>query len=184
MAATLTGNTGQTTLPPLDNNNLIHHPDSCLGLSLPLIERIARILPHNPRTIVSIGSGTGLFEALLLQYEPELILYGVEVKSDPPVNKYIPERYAETVGGTWDLCSLAENAAAWLFVYPRDPKLVAQYLERYADSRSLEIVIWLGPREDWTVFEPCFKRTSMRAEMSQDGPLRPYEMMVIYRTKT
>ncbi|KAF2805023.1 uncharacterized protein BDZ99DRAFT_111585 [Mytilinidion resinicola] len=182
MAAT-TRNTGQTALPPLDNN-LVHHPDSCLGLSLPLIERIARILPHNPRTIVSIGSGTGLFEALLLHHEPDLTLYGVEVGSDLSINKYIPEQYTETVGGTWDLCSLAESAAAWMFVYPRSPKLVAQYLERYASSKTLEMVVWLGPREDWTVFEPCFSRASMCAEISQDALLRPYEMMAIYKTKT
>jgi hypothetical protein len=180
MAATTTGNTDRLDLPTLDSN-LTHHPDSCLGLSLPLIEQTARLLPHKPRTIVSVGSGTGLFEALLLQHDPKLILYGVEIASNPPVNKYIPEQYTETVGGTWGLCPLAESAAAYMFVYPRNPKLVREYLSRYGNNKSLELVIWLGPKEDWTVFEPCFKDSSMYAEVPQDAPLRPYEMMVIYR---
>ncbi|KAJ1333245.1 hypothetical protein MN608_03235 [Microdochium nivale] len=62
--------------------------------------------------------------------------------------------------------------AALMFVYPRHPSLVRQYVDVVLTSRGdssssccrggsgccteATAVIWLGPRADWVDFEPCF----------------------------
>lgn len=85
------------------------------------------------------------------------------------------------VGGGWALCPSAQHAAAWMFVYPRDPSLVTKYIQTHGDG-SVEMVVWLGPRVDWGDYELCFRR-SVFDELSFPGDvgLEPYEVMVVAR---
>lgn len=146
------------------------HPDLCLSISTKLIHTLTTIIANNGpvsnhNLILSVGSGSGLLEALLLKHlgslpssTSEFTIQGVEVRSSPteaPVNKYLPEQHYTTVRGTWELSPLFDAADTLLFVYPRDPVLVNRYLA--ARPASLRIVLWLGPRADWEVFGGCFQ---------------------------
>lgn len=146
------------------------HPDFCLSISTKLIHTLTTIIANNDpvgnnNLILSVGSGSGLLEALLLKHldalpdsTSEFTIQGVEVRSSPteaPVNKYLPEQHYTTVRGTWELSPLLETADTLLFIYPRDPGLVTRYLA--ARPASLRVVLWLGPRADWEVFGGCFQ---------------------------
>lgn len=147
------------------------HPDFCLSISTKLIHTLTTIVTTNGpvkdnNLILSVGSGSGLLEALFLNHLSSLpnstsgfTIQGVEIRSSPseaPVNKYLPEQHYTTVRGTWELSPLLDAADTLLFVYPREPGLVNRYLA--ARPGSLRIVLWLGPRADWEVFGGCFQR--------------------------
>ncbi|KAI3531651.1 hypothetical protein CSPX01_14026 [Colletotrichum filicis] len=160
-------------LPPLTNEPR-RHPDSCLTLSLPLIKALHAQLPPTPELTLSIGSGTGLVEALLdslvdiqaqdptqevSQKSPaprKLNLTSIEIAPSP--NKY--HRNHRTVPGTWALDPAAAEAKAWMFVYPKQVALVRKYMEAFASSSSgsgekgiaVETVLYVGPRMDWDDF--------------------------------
>lgn len=158
----------------MDIPKLNYHPsrhlDLCLSISTKLIHSLTTILTTNaPETsnnlILSVGSGSGLLEAHLLNHLSSLpnstsrfTVQGVEVRSSPtaaPVNKHLPEQHSTTVRGTWELSPLLKSADTLLFVYPRDPELIRRYLA--ARPASLRLVLWLGPRADWEVFGGCFQ---------------------------
>lgn len=156
-------------LPKL-NDNPSRHPGFCLSISTKLIRTLTTVLTNNgPETsnnlILSVGSGSGLLEAHLLNHlspQPRstspFTVRGVEVRSSPaaaPVNKYLPEHHSVTVRGTWELSPFLKSADTLLFVYPRDPELVRRYLA--ARPASLRLVLWLGPRADWEVFGGRFQ---------------------------
>ncbi|RMZ86029.1 hypothetical protein DV737_g292, partial [Chaetothyriales sp. CBS 132003] len=124
--------------------------------------------------VFSIGSGTGLLEALLTRHlvtHQRTNLVGVEVYASAPVNKYLDDDHVRLVRGTWDVCqtvttSPASTAAAWMFVYPRHVSLVEKYLdtlplggleEREEGARGRgnapQMVIWAGPRADVVDYE-------------------------------
>jgi hypothetical protein len=151
-----------------------HHSDCCLGLSTKLIRRISLLLP--PGSLVhSIGSGTGLLEALLQQQHPQIRVEGIEVNES--INKYLPEDQVIIVNGTWHVCSASSGASAWLFVYPRDPSLISRYFELYKPPRT---IIWLGPKVDWQDFRTPFLRLgSGKLEEILDTGLASYETMFV-----
>ncbi|KAI3393582.1 hypothetical protein diail_3931 [Diaporthe ilicicola] len=174
------------------------HPDLCLSISTKLIRTLAAILaasgPDRRNDLVlSVGSGSGLLEAHLLNYLVSLpnhastfTVQGVEVRSSPsagPVNKYLPEDHAATVRGTWELSPLLDTTGTLLFVYPRDPGLVSRYLE--SAPASLRAVIWLGPRADWEVFGSCFQGLDGCGDVSvmegEDAGVAGFEMMAVLR---
>jgi hypothetical protein len=162
------------------------HPDLCLSISTKLIHTLTTILTTNwspnPGTktnplILSVGSGSGLLEAHLLNHLASLsksptstfTIQGVEVRPSTSsstgaaatLNRYLPEQHAATVRGTWELSPLLEGGAGGtvdtlMFVYPREPGLVDRYLKA-APPESLRLVLWLGPRADWEVFGRCFR---------------------------
>lgn len=148
------------------------HPDFCLSISTKLIHTLASILTtncpiSNDNLVLSVGSGSGLLEAHVLEHlkflsesahASKFTIQGVEVRTTStaaPVNKHLPEQNSTTVRGTWELSPLLEAADTLLFVYPRDPGLVSRYLA--ARPASLRVVLWLGPHADWEVFEGCFR---------------------------
>ncbi|KAK1460082.1 hypothetical protein CMEL01_03081 [Colletotrichum melonis] len=162
-------------LPPLTNEPR-RHPDSCLTLSLPLIKALHAQLPPTPELTLSIGSGTGLVEALLdslvdiqaqdptqevSQKSPaprKLNLTSIEIAPSP--NKY--HRDHRTVPGTWALDPAAAEAKAWIFVYPKQVALVRSYMEAFASSNSsekrvVETVLYVGPRMDWDDFRSALE---------------------------
>lgn len=183
----------------------VRHPNCCLSFSSKLIEILTRIFsssanPDGTSTVLSIGSGSGLLEALLLAHgearddsgAPNLNVEGVEVQQlsgKPPVNRYLPEQATYTVRGTWDVVSRLQDpdVTALMFVYPRQPALVTEYMKAIAEQGlSIQRIVWLGPMADWDVFEPCFVAKDERhwelekmqgAEAGLDG----YEMLVVSR---
>ncbi len=135
------------TYQSLPDTSPIHLSDCCSSLSKSIIKRLASLLPSDPALTLSIGSGTGLLEALLLHQRPTLDLKAVEV----PVanNKYLPADRVQIVNGYRDLCNLAADASAWMFVYPRDAWLLREYVQAFGTQRQkCELIIWIGPRAD------------------------------------
>ncbi|KAK1707514.1 hypothetical protein CaCOL14_001396 [Colletotrichum acutatum] len=185
-------------LPTLTNEPQ-RHPDSCLTLSLPLIKALHAQLPPTPELTLSIGSGTGLVEALLdsladtkdqnpTQEDPRaskasqetpaprpLNLTSIEIAPSP--NKYHPNH--RTVPGTWALDPAAAEAKAWIFVYPKQVALVKKYMEAFASSHSskkaaaVETVLYVGPRMDWDDFrgalEPYAESVEVWDEERMEG---------------
>ncbi|KAJ5751733.1 hypothetical protein N7520_008650 [Penicillium odoratum] len=151
-------------------------PDCCLAISSTLISSIVSLLPKKPAFTLSIGSGSGFLEYILAQSNENVSVQGVEVSST--VNRYIAEEDMHVVSGAWGLYSFAQQATAWMFVYPRDPKLITKYLNNYGDE-AVELIIWLGPRVDWPDYEPCFRRSSFSKLDFPDIGLTPYEIAVV-----
>ncbi|KAF9890678.1 hypothetical protein FE257_005544 [Aspergillus nanangensis] len=157
-------------------------PHCCLSLSATLTAHLASLLPTKPAFTVSVGSGSGLLEALITHRHPMVSIEGVEVNSS--VNRYIAEEDMIVVNGTWGLHSRAAQAAAWMFVYPREPKLVTKYIETYGDQAG-GVVLWLGPRADWADYESCFEDSSLwDVSLPADVGLAPFEMLAVMRKKS
>lgn len=162
-------------LSPLSKRSL----ECCLAISSTLITHLTSLLPKKPAFALSVGSGTGLLEGLIVQCDENISVEGVEV--DSTINRYIAEEDMNIVGGAWGLSSRAQQAEAWMFVYPRDPKLIARYIDTYGDQ-AVELIVWLGPRVDWADYEPCFCQSPF-SELSflDDIGLTPYETAVVAR---
>ncbi|KAJ5179194.1 hypothetical protein N7492_002404 [Penicillium capsulatum] len=152
-------------------------PDCCVALSTTVIAGLASLLPRNPAFTLSVGSGSGLLEALIVNRNPDVSVEGVEV--DSTINRYIEEERMNVVGGGWGLCSRASQASVWMFVYPRDPKLITKYIDAHADQ--VEQIVWLGPRVDWLDYEPCFVQSRFSTLTFPNIGLAPYEVVVVAR---
>lgn len=156
-----------------------HYAGCCLALSTTLLSSFTSLcLTHvKAGLVVSIGSGTGLFEAHLqriwsgdsqTEHRHDLTIEGVEVLSSDghggTSNVYLLEETISYVRGTWEVCTRAvDNADVLMFVYPRQPELVRTYICRAAavaaaaDSKA-RLLVWLGPKVDWdTAFQSCFR---------------------------
>jgi hypothetical protein len=152
-----------------------HHPDCCLALSNGLLSSLIDALPSQPQSTFSIGSGSGLLEALINLSAPKLV-YGVEVNQS--INKYLSQEMIHFVPGTHALLWRASEASAWMFVYPREIKLVKLYLETIGSK--IEKIIWLGPRVDWPDYESVFMEFgSISIVASEVCGLPTYEVMVL-----
>ncbi len=154
-----------------------HHPDCCCSLSVRLIDTIVKLLSPAPALTVSIGSGTGLLEALLIDRRPEISIISVEVSDT--INQYVHEEDLYLVLGTWDICSLAADAVTWLFVYPRDAQLLSRYLQAYG-SQSVRLVIWLGPKADFSDYSEAMCMSGWQIRIFEDCGLSKYEIMVMW----
>jgi hypothetical protein len=164
---------GVPTLPEIsDIPN--HHPDCCLSLSTKLIQQIGQLQP--PGSLVhSIGSGSGLLEALLQQEFTQIKIVGIEVNDF--INKYLSPDNAISVKGTWNIYNKSPEADSWLFVYPRRPTLISHYLEL---SKAPGSIIWLGPKKDWEDFRtPFLACGKFKVEEIEDAGLAPYETMFV-----
>ncbi|KAE8373786.1 hypothetical protein BDV26DRAFT_296594 [Aspergillus bertholletiae] len=156
-------------------------PICCLSISTPLLETLTALLPKKPNYTVSIGSGSGLLEALLVCNNPSLQIEGVEVS--PTVNRYIAEQDMHIVTGTWDLLSSrVPGAKAWMFVYPREPKLVEKYIEAFGEG-GVEVILWLGPRADWGDYVGSLEGGGFGVErvVGVEGGLEGFEMLAVVR---
>ncbi|KAH7117591.1 hypothetical protein B0J11DRAFT_88380 [Dendryphion nanum] len=129
------------------------YPGCCLGLSTTFLSSLCNILPAAPAPILSIGSGYGLLEALLLSEPYSVNIIGVEVQ--PSSNKYLPASHHHVVTGTRFLDDTAQDARAWLFVYPRRVGLVHEYIRAHGQAR-VSTIVWAGPRADWEDYAGCF----------------------------
>ena len=154
------------------------HPDCCCSLPKTLITKIASLLPTELGLALSIGSGTGLLEALLLDYQSTMNLRAVEVSK--AVNKYLPGDLMETVNGTWDLCKSTHDAGSWIFVYPRETGLIKRYAQVCGQS-SIKQVIWIGPLADLNEIQDSYlPPTIWKREIVNDCGLSDYETMILW----
>ena len=156
-----------------------HLPACCSSLSLSLIQHLASLLPPDPALTLSVGSGTGLLEALLLYQRPTLDLKAVEVPSSNS-SKYMPVDRLRIVNGYRDLCDLAADASAWMFVYPRDTWLLQEYVRAFGEQKC-ELIIWIGPRAD-QLENDVFGGMWMKEDLENCG-LRDYETMTLWRRR-
>lgn len=159
-----------------------HFADCCVAVSRPLIQAVAARLPRSPALVLSIGSGSGFLENLLLEYVTRshyaspLDLYGVEVPSC--ANKHLPAECLLRVDSTTSLYTDAVFASALLFVYPRQVSLIAQYLNVCLGG-ALESLLWLGHRNDWPDAASLICAAFDHVEY-YDGPgFVEYELLVI-----
>lgn len=161
----------------------IAYPDCCLALSVRIVKTLKTALPQGPDFTLSVGSGSGLLESMLI--EMGLIVRGVETAEN--TNIYIPSHYMHTVPGSFAVSPMARDAKAWLFIYPRDPRLLAKYLDQFGDG-NVAVIVWAGPQNDWpdyaAVWRPYSKHSYAKANdwtiiESLDDPTAEYEKMVI-----
>ena len=163
------------------NDRPLHFGDCCPGISRPLINTLIDRLPQAPALIISVGSGSGLFEAILLETaekdrERRLNLYGIEVP--PCVNSHLPNERVLRVPCSFSLHPEAFFASAWMFIYPKRASLVATYLDAFMDG-AMESLVWLGHRNDWLEMEMLLLAAFVKLECI-DGPGIPqYEVLAI-----
>ncbi|KAL2350991.1 hypothetical protein BJ546DRAFT_368540 [Cryomyces antarcticus] len=158
----------------------LHYPDCCLGLSRKLIETLLTRLPRRPALVLSIGSGSGLLEATIQQASSnDTTIDGVEVSRG--INRHLPEEQMHYVSGTWDLSPETAIASAWMFVYPREPKLLVRYLDHFG-GEAVKMVVWLGPRADWPAFETVLRDAKFGTlDVVEDCGLTPYETLAVIK---
>jgi hypothetical protein len=150
------------------------YPGCCLALSAPLVAHLASLLAPPPSLTLSIGSGFGLLEAHLLAHDRNTI--GVEVAPSP--NQYLPASHHRVVHGSRFLEPIAAEATAWLFVYPRRPGLVQQYMTEYGKG-GVETVIWAGPKADWEDYVACFGGWGVQERSAEEVGGRAWELIVV-----
>ncbi|CAG7556129.1 unnamed protein product [Fusarium equiseti] len=180
----------------------VRFPDCCLALSTKLLNILSDIFSRTTiskdkdrPTVLSIGSGSGLLEALLLHQQDNsdtgiasCNVEGVEVQQagKDAVNKYLPEQAIYTVRGSWDVVSRLQDpdVTSLMFVYPRQPALILDYMKAITrDGLNVQVIVWLGPMADWEVFESCFDGQFAVVEKRQgtEAGLDEYEMMALVR---
>jgi hypothetical protein len=182
----------------------IRFPDCCLALSTKLLRTLSDIFSKTTNsedkpTVLSVGSGSGLLEAFLLDQQdnsdcdyPSFNVEGVEVQQPSgkdTVNKYLPEQAIYTVRGSWDVVSRLQDpdVTALMFVYPRQPALILEYTKAIArKGLDVQVIVWLGPMADWEVFESCFdagyengRFAITEKRQGVDAGLDEYEMMAV-----
>jgi hypothetical protein len=149
----------------------------CLAISKPLLQALLSTLPQGPDLILSVGSGSGLLEGLLLQISRNgLNLFGVEVPSCECA--YLAPERVLRVSGTRSLHPDAILASVLMFVYPRVPSLIASYINTYADG-ALEKLVWLGHRSDWADCEKIILDSFTDVNVLHDAGLPDHEIMVV-----
>jgi hypothetical protein len=149
----------------------------CLAISKPLLQALLSTLPQGRDLILSVGSGSGLLERLLLQSScDKLNLFGVEVPSCDCAY-LVPERVLR-VSGTRSLHPDAILASVLMFVYPRVPSLIGSYIDTCADG-AMEKLIWLGHRSDWADCENIVLDSFTDVDVIHDVGLPGHEIMVV-----
>ena len=157
------------------------HVDCCASLSSTLLANITSHIPREDSFVASIGCGSGLLEALILEHRPTLHILGVEVVSCAV--RYLPKESVEVVDGSRTLSKKAVEADVWLFVYPRTTTLVEAYV-KMAEASPVRTIIWIGPTEDWTDFAPLFESTTFDVDqIAHNTGLGTYELMVVMTKK-
>lgn len=149
----------------------------CSSLSSRLITNLGSLLPHSRALTLSVGSGSGVLEALLTKEYPDLHIIGVEV--DVGVNDFLPPEKFCTVSWTGAVHGLVEHAEALLFVYPRDWTLVRRYL---AAVHGLLVAVFVLPQADLDVLTGLISAAGGLQETILGAGLRSWEVMIVFRT--
>lgn len=156
----------------------VQHADCCAALSSTLVAKVAQSLPSAPALTISIGSGSGILEALILRDRPEVCLQAIEVSHD--INLYLSAENVQIVSGTWDLCALAANSTAWIFVYPREFSLVEKYLQTFG-SAAVQLLIFLGPKADISNMEALMESRAWKMEAIVECGVSQYEALLVWK---
>lgn len=164
-------------LPRLSNIP-VQHADCCAALSSILVAKVAQSLPSGPALTISIGSGRGILEALILRDRPEICLQAIELSHD--INQYLSAENVQIVSGTWDLCALAANSTAWIFVYPREFPLVEKYLQIFG-SAAVQLFIFLGPKADVPNMEALMESRAWKMEVIDECGVSQYEALLVWK---
>lgn len=135
---------------PLLSQDLAKYPGLCMFLSSQVITSLTGFLPTEPLLTLSIGSGTGLLEAILSESGKHGIEC-VEVESYRHTPKYMQDSAMHYVRGTWETSPRALDAQVWLFIFPREPELLRKYVAAYGDG-NVEHILYIGPRGDLEAF--------------------------------
>lgn len=152
----------------------------CLAISKPLLRLLLATLPRRPDLILSVGSGSGLLEGMLLHLSSdELNLFGVEVPSCDCA--YLSPKQVLRVTGTRSLHPDAILASVLMFVYPRVASLIASYIDACADG-ALETLVWLGHRSDWADCEKIVGDSFAEVNVVSNAGLPDHEIMVVATT--
>lgn len=167
-------------LPRLSNTP-VQHADCCAALSSTLVARLAHSLPSEPALTISIGSGSGILEALILRDRPEICLQAIEVS--PDINRYLLAENLQIVSGSWDLCPLAANSIAWIFVYPREFSLVEKYLEHFGLA-AVQLIIFLGPRADISNMQALMESRAWKVEATEECGVSQYDALLVWKKKS
>lgn len=171
----------QSPLPTLTSTTTAYH-GCCLALSTPLVTHLASLLKPPPHLTLSVGSGYGLLEALLLSPPYSLNIVGVEVQ--PSSNRYLPPTNHREVAGSRSLHKLAGEAEVWMFVYPRRVGIIEEYLEEYGHQK-VQVLVWVGPRSDWEDYKDIFgKEWKVHVKGADEVGGRAWEMIAIARRRT
>ncbi len=178
---------------PFLANHPTRQPQSCASLSLPLLTLLDAVLPLPPHITLSVGSGPGLLEALLLSHypsraaiSPTISFYGIEVEVNPgdsnsnpaPVNRFLPEQNALVVHGTWTVADEADEVEGLLFVYPRQRRLIEAYLRR---GKHVRVVVWIGPRCDEEEMTGPLREWGEEVEVTGAGLVEEGEVVAVFR---
>ena len=146
-----------------------------------MIFHVHSLLPPTPALTLSIGSGFGLLEALLIAAPLSSNIVGVEVAPSP--NTYLPRANHRVVRGTRFHEPLAAEAEAWLIVYPRRTGLVNEYLTTYGNG-VVQKIIWIGPRADWDDYKPCFAEWEVHTESADEVGGKAWELIATAKRST
>lgn len=166
-------------LPQL-TSKLTKLPSCCPFPSANLLSSLQTLLPKAPLLTLSIGSGSGLLESLLLHHHPHLNLEAVEVSSH--VNTYLAGEKLWTVGWTGGLCDRARDAATWLFVYPRDMALISKYVDAFG-AGVVRSIICLIPRADHAALKGVFSKGTWVEESVGESGCAEYEILIQWRRR-
>ena len=165
-------------LPQLTDRAAVYS-GCCLALSRPLVAHVHSLLPPAPALSLSIGSGFGLLEALLVAVPYSSHVIGVEV--EPSSNAYLPATHHRLVHGTRFLDPLAAEASAWLFVYPRRVGLVSEYVADFG-RHAVQTIVWLGPHADWDDYKACFAAGwDVQTQGADEVGGKPWELIATAR---
>ncbi|CAH0014886.1 unnamed protein product [Clonostachys rhizophaga] len=191
----------------------VRHAHSCLSLSNKLFHTLFELLsptalptttdssPPENRVILSVGSGTGLLESLMISYfasnqsiYPQsacLSVEGIEVwqaDSAELANKYLSEPFINNVRSSREISSRLRDPEVFaiMFVYPRQPSLLSLYMTTILEMKlATRVVIWLGPVADWAEYESCFTRSDTSHTLDvyegDDVGIWSYEMMAVWK---
>jgi hypothetical protein len=172
------------TLPPLPSltDKAALYSGCCLALSTPLLDHLHSLLPASPRLSLSVGSGFGLLEALLLAEPYCSRVVGVEV--EPSSNLYLPPTHHRIVHGSRFLEPLAAEAPTWLFIYPRRVGLLAEYMSEYGRGQ-VDRIVWAGPQADWDDYKACFgEEWTVQTQSADEAGGRAWELLAVaYRQR-
>ena len=102
------------------------------------------------------------------------------LETSQEVNKYLPDERMQIVSGSWELSRTAEDAHAWLFVYPREVRLVEDYFRTYGD-KEVKIVIWIGPMADVPDYQSLSVGEQWHEESISQSGLCDFEAMLVWR---
>lgn len=169
-----------------------HHPDCCLSISRSLFTCLAgclgEITESGPKEtiLLSVGCGTGFFEAAFAAYLQEqgfsrIKVEGVEVASAHV--KYLSSELVHHVPGTRSICQRAQDAVILLFAYPREVDLIRRYLTQFGSN--VRTMVWLGPRNDWITQTQVLQSIPNFDEscILENAGLASYEVAVAYQNR-